>query len=158
MQVRSSVSSADVFGGTLPLGQKQQRHEKQLCGSAVTLLLSVWALVRPGGFGRHVLVGLSPALTVFFITWHLAAYLSTALSAYVTIPDLLQSIGVYAFDTPPPVFLPLATQAVMVIILSGLTRSRLPRCRLQSALHDTRLRRSSRDCRAGRPHALFFGC
>ena len=37
----------------------------------------------------------------------------------------LQTIGLYAFDSPPPVFLPLAAQAAMAIILGGLAKSRL---------------------------------
>ena len=92
---------------------------------AGVLLISVWALVTPRGMGKMFLVRMSLPLTGGFILWHLLAYTATAISGTVQIPELLQSIGVYAFDSPPPVALPLAAQAVMVVILGGLTRSRL---------------------------------
>ena len=91
---------------------------------AVTLLISVWALVTPSGMGKRFLVSTSPALTALFMGWHLLAYTATALSAVAKVPDLVQSVGIYAFDSPPPVFLPLSAQAAMVVILGGLSRSR----------------------------------
>jgi len=91
----------------------------------VTLLISVWALVTPSGMGKFFLVKASPGLTAAFVVWHLLAYVATAVSANLGIPGILQSIGIYAFDTPPPVFLPLLAQAAMVVILGGLSRSRL---------------------------------
>ena len=91
---------------------------------AVTLLISVWALVSPKGMGKQFLVKMSLPLTAGFVMWLLLAYLATALSAVVQIPPLMQSIGVYAFAYPPPTFLPLAAQAAMVIILGGLARMR----------------------------------
>jgi hypothetical protein len=95
------------------------------CSHAVTLLISVWALVTPSGMGKHFLVKVSLGLTAAFVVWHLLAYMATAVSANVAFPSILQSIGIYAFDSPPPVFLPLLAQAAMVVILGGLSRSRL---------------------------------
>ena len=76
----------------------------------MTLLISVWALVTPAGMGKRFLVSTSPALTALFMGWHLLAYTATALSAVAKVPDLLQSVGIYAFDSPPPVFLPLSAR------------------------------------------------
>lgn len=95
------------------------------------LLISVWALVTPRGMGKQFLVSMSLPLTGAFIFWHLAAYTATAISELVSIPKMLQSIGVYAFASPPPVALPLLAQAAMVVILGGLTRTR----RLKGAQH-----------------------
>lgn len=91
----------------------------------MALLISVWALVTPSGMGKLFLVRVSPGLAAAFLAWHLAAYIATAVSANLSVPDLLQSMGVYAFDSPPPVFLPLAAQAAMAVVLGGLSRSRL---------------------------------
>lgn len=91
---------------------------------AVTLLISVWALVSPRGMGKHFLVKMSLPLTTGFVVWHVAAYLATAFASIVQIPLILQSIGVYAFASPPPIFLPLAAQAAMIAILGGLARMR----------------------------------
>ena len=93
--------------------------------SAGILLISVWALVTPRGMGKLFLVKMSLPLTGGFIIWHLLAYTATAISGIVDIPLLMQSIGIYAFASPPPVFLPLLAQAAMVVILGGLTRTRL---------------------------------
>lgn len=93
--------------------------------NAGILLISVWALVTPRGMGKLFLVKMSLPLTGGFIIWHLLAYTATAISGSVDIPLLMQSIGIYAFASPPPVFLPLLAQAAMVVILGGLTRTRL---------------------------------
>ena len=91
---------------------------------AGVLLIGVWALVTPRGLGKQFLVRMSLPLTAGFMVWHLAAYTTTAVSANERIPALVQSIGVYAFNSPPPVFLPLLAQAFMILILGGLSRTR----------------------------------
>lgn len=93
--------------------------------AAVILLIGVWALVSPRGAGSHLLSNLAPVLAAFFLVWSFAAYLATALGANLAIPDLLQSVGIYCFRSPPPVFLPLAAQTLMTVVLGGLARSRI---------------------------------
>ena len=91
------------------------------------LLIGVWALVSPKGVGRNLLLNLAAALSAFFIAWHFATYVATALGANLEISELLQSLGIYAFDDTPLVFLPLAAQILMAVILGGLARSKIER-------------------------------
>ncbi|KXZ45123.1 hypothetical protein GPECTOR_58g572 [Gonium pectorale] len=99
--------------------------EVSVVGGAL-LAVGMWTLLAPGRYGRRLLRVASPALTVLLLTWNAAVYVITCLSASypALLPPVLHSLGLFMYDSPPPVVLPLAGQAAAILAMAGLARSR----------------------------------
>eukprot|EP00967_Tisochrysis_lutea_P034141 scaffold40687_cov20-Tisochrysis_lutea.AAC.1 len=75
-------------------------------------------------WGKDALARASPGLTSLLLLWLLAIYTATSLQHYYgIIPPVLQSIGLFAFQSPPPVFLALTGQLIAVLFAARLSRN-----------------------------------
>ncbi|PNH02558.1 hypothetical protein TSOC_011455, partial [Tetrabaena socialis] len=100
----------------------------------VLLLVGMWTLLAPGRrgaaglgqYGRRLLLRCSPALTVLLLAWNLAVYVVTCLAASYPqlLPPVLHSVGLFMYQAPPPVVLPLTGQLLAILAMAGLCRSR----------------------------------
>ncbi|GFR40356.1 hypothetical protein Agub_g900, partial [Astrephomene gubernaculifera] len=92
----------------------------------VLLVLGMWTLLAPSRYGRQMLRRCSPMLTFLLLTWNTAVYVITCLSSSYPhlLPPVLHSLGLFMYESPPPVVLPLAGQALAIIAMAGLARSR----------------------------------
>ncbi|CAL8464921.1 g4456 [Coccomyxa elongata] len=93
------------------------------CLSAGCLFIGLWVLLAPDTLGKHAFLALSRPLAALFVLWHLSAYVATSIGRTLALPALAQSIGVYVFASPPPLFLPLTAQLLTAVTLLGLARS-----------------------------------
>ena len=85
------------------------------------LAAGVWTLMAPSRYGKRLLRRASPTACAILLTWQLAVYLVTSLQEYAFLPDWLETLGLFMFSSPPPVFLGLAGQLLAVLTLAGLS-------------------------------------
>ncbi|KAF5843396.1 hypothetical protein DUNSADRAFT_16895 [Dunaliella salina] len=91
---------------------------------ACLLALGLWTLLGPKKWGKDALARASPGLTSLLLLWLLAIYAATSLQHYYgIIPPVLQSIGLFAFQSPPPKFLALTGQLITVLFAARLSRN-----------------------------------
>jgi hypothetical protein len=91
--------------------------------AAVIFLGSLAVLLAPGTEGRKAMLPTALPIAALLNLWFLASYILTAVQPIVQPPPLVESLGLRAYATPPPAFLPLTAQLVSVLVLSGLARS-----------------------------------
>jgi hypothetical protein len=75
-------------------------------------------------YGRRPLQAASPFLLLLYLAWLLAAYLCTAAAGVVAPPPLLDSLGIFVFDTPEGAAGGLALQLLAALCVAGLARAR----------------------------------